>query len=226
MKVYRIKDWDKCYENNRTRELKAMQWVPIPNKLDGDGYTLLMEKKNGTAIFGAWIACVEVASKCDPRGTLLRTGEKPHDIDSLSRISRVPKELIKQMLEVCVNECKWIEYIDLRTGAEIPHEDATLSHDPALNGREWKGKKEEKNIYMQFVFLTDKEYSTLQTELGENLLKKCIETLNNYKGANGKKYKSDYLAMRNWVIDKVKKDYGDIGTVDRVNAIMKKYGKD
>jgi hypothetical protein len=30
--------------------------------------------------------------------------------------------------------------------------------------------------------------------------------LNNYKGANGKKYKSDYLAVLNWVVDKAKKE--------------------
>jgi hypothetical protein len=30
--------------------------------------------------------------------------------------------------------------------------------------------------------------------------------MNNYKGATGKKYKSDYLAILNWVIDKVKKE--------------------
>ena len=29
-----------------------------------------------------------------------------------------------------------------------------------------------------------------------------IQILDNYKGANGKKYKSDYRAILNWVVDK------------------------
>jgi len=49
------------YENNRTRELKRLEWFPMPNKQDGDGYTLIMEQKDGPAIFGAWVACVQIA---------------------------------------------------------------------------------------------------------------------------------------------------------------------
>jgi hypothetical protein len=53
---YRVKDWSKIYENNRTRELKRMDWVPIPNKMDGDGFTELVDHPNGAAHLGAWLA--------------------------------------------------------------------------------------------------------------------------------------------------------------------------
>jgi len=69
-----IKNWDKHFENNRTRDLKQMRWVPFPNSHDGDGYTELVEHKNGPAHLGCWVAIVQVASKCDTRGTLLRGG--------------------------------------------------------------------------------------------------------------------------------------------------------
>jgi hypothetical protein len=36
MTVYRIRNWSELYENNRTRQLVDMQWVPIPNKHDGN----------------------------------------------------------------------------------------------------------------------------------------------------------------------------------------------
>ena len=42
MTTYRIRDWQRHFENNRTRELKVMAWVPVPNKMDGDGYTELV----------------------------------------------------------------------------------------------------------------------------------------------------------------------------------------
>ncbi len=33
--VYSVVDWSKNYENNRTRELKRMTWLPLPNSFDG-----------------------------------------------------------------------------------------------------------------------------------------------------------------------------------------------
>lgn len=64
-----------------------------------------------------------------------------------------------------------------------------------------------KEIYIQyaeFVKMKESEYSKLVEEHGEPLTLKMIQVLDNYKGANGKKYKSDYRAILNWVVDKVK----------------------
>lgn len=58
--------------------------------------------------------------------------------------------------------------------------------------------------YAEFVKMKESEYNKLVEEHGEPLTKKMIEVLDNYKGANGKKYKSDYRAILNWVADKVK----------------------
>ena len=55
------------------------------------------------------------------------------------------------------------------------------------------------------VFLSDKEFTMLVDKTDFEIAKKCIEKLDNYKGATGKKYKSDYKAILNWVIDEVKK---------------------
>jgi len=65
-------------------------------------------------------------------------------------------------------------------------------------------KEEEKIIYADFVSMTTAEYEKLREKYGEADTKKFIETLNNYKGAKGVKYKSDYLAILNWVVEKVK----------------------
>jgi hypothetical protein len=64
-----------------------------------------------------------------------------------------------------------------------------------------------KDIYIQyaeFVKMKESEYNKLVEEHGEPLTEKMIQVLDNYKGANGKKYKSDYRAILNWVADKVK----------------------
>ena len=51
------------------------------------------------------------------------------------------------------------------------------------------------------------EYDTLVEKHGKAATDKFIEVLDNYKGANKKKYDSDYRAILSWVVDKVKKEH-------------------
>ena len=64
MDCMRVKNWTDIYENNRTRELVDMKWVPVPNRHDGDGYNEIMDHPDGLAHFAAWILILQVASKC------------------------------------------------------------------------------------------------------------------------------------------------------------------
>lgn len=64
-------------------------------------------------------------------------------------------------------------------------------------------KKPKKTKYADFVQMTEAEYQKLCEKYGKPFADACIETLNNYKGAKGKTYKSDYLAILNWVVDRV-----------------------
>lgn len=61
-------------------------------------------------------------------------------------------------------------------------------------------KTEHKTAYAEFVTMTDSEYQSLCDRIGDAGAKRCIEILDNYKGASGKTYKSDYRAILNWVI--------------------------
>lgn len=62
-------------------------------------------------------------------------------------------------------------------------------------------EKKKKYKYSDFVTLTHDEYAKLVAEHGEDAVKGMIEILNNWKGSNGKKTKSDYFTIRKWVID-------------------------
>lgn len=107
--LYHINNWDGLYENNRTRELKSLTWVPFPNSHDTDGYTALLSRKRGEALLGAFVVIVQVASKCDPRGTLLRGPNLPHTAASLARMTRFSEETLSECLEVCSDpEIGWI----------------------------------------------------------------------------------------------------------------------
>lgn len=68
-----------------------------------------------------------------------------------------------------------------------------------------KGKKEEEKIHFaDFVSMTNAEHEKLVSTYGKDFVDQCITVLDNYKGSNGKTYKSDYRAILSWVIDKVK----------------------
>lgn len=149
MKAYRIKDWDLHYENNRTRVMSEMRWVPVPNKHDGDGYTCLVEGDDGAALLGCWLAVTQVASKCQPRGTLLRDGDKPHTAASISRITRLPEHLIQKCLEkASSSEVGWLEVIDIEDIARERQEGDTKMSGACLkttierNGIERKRREE------------------------------------------------------------------------------------
>ena len=57
----------------------------------------------------------------------------------------------------------------------------------------------------EFVSMLPEEYQKLIDEHGQELTDKFVEKLNLYKGSSGKTYKSDYLAIKSWVIDEILK---------------------
>ena len=64
-----------------------------------------------------------------------------------------------------------------------------------------------KKKYAEAVTMTEEEYQKLTGQHTTAFVKKCIEVLNNYKLSSGKRYKSDYHTILNWVIERVSKDY-------------------
>lgn len=73
-----------------------------------------------------------------------------------------------------------------------------------------KDKQSEKISYAENVKMTKEQYQKLKERLNGNdiAVRKCIEILDNYKGAKGAKYKDDYRAILSWVIEKYEKEYG------------------
>jgi len=61
-------------------------------------------------------------------------------------------------------------------------------------------KRKEKNKYAAFVSMTKEEYNKLLVKYGKSQVDILIEKLDNYKGEKGKRYKSDYRAILNWVV--------------------------
>ncbi len=89
--------------------------------------------------------------------------------------------------------------------------------------------KIDKIKYAEFVNMSEAEYNKLIKSYGLEFVIQCITRLDNYKGSNGKKYKSDYRAILSWVVDGVKKGKPNErlarGAVDAdaIAAELKKY---
>lgn len=67
-----------------------------------------------------------------------------------------------------------------------------------------KAPTEAKVSFAEFVSMTNAEYQALidNPRLGnQTAANECIQILDNYKGASGRKYKNDYRAILTWVID-------------------------
>src|SRR5947208_13134902 len=117
-----------------------MGWVPLPTEMDSDGYTQLLDHRRGAAHLGVWAAMLLIASKCEPRGSLIRKNGDAHDAESLSRISRIPAKLFTEATPRLL-EIGWLEKVSLESSkaengnsetksltAEIPRDDAGKSH--------------------------------------------------------------------------------------------------
>jgi hypothetical protein len=79
----------------------------------------------------------------------------------------------------------------------IPETDSETTQSKEKKSKEKKSKTN-KNIYAEFVSMTEEQYSKLIQEFGEDGANERIDRLNLYKGSTGKKYKDDYLTILNW----------------------------
>lgn len=99
-----------------------------------------------------------------------------------------------------------------------PKDDPPAPEKPA-KGKPKKPKKPEvvKVKYADFVSLTEDEYGKLVATHGKEDTARLIEILNLYKGSTGKSYKSDYMTILNWVVDRLKEEKAKRGATNGAN---------
>ena len=145
MKLYSIRRWNDLFENNRSRTVKALAWVAIPNKHDGEHFTAIMQHPDGAAIFSAWVLMLQVASKTTPRGTLQRGDGTPHTDRSLSAKCRCPASWFTSALAYLEQNTDWLDVKDVAAGCQRPDSVLTAScHPTDEEGKGIEGKGIEK----------------------------------------------------------------------------------
>lgn len=102
---------------------------------------------------------------------------------------------------------------DLKATSERPADDQlTTTQEELKKVKKVKKVKEEviKTLYATNILLTEDEYKKLCFEYTEPFAKACIEYLASYKIEKGYETKSDYLTLRRWVKDAVKKTFKEV----------------
>lgn len=84
--------------------------------------------------------------------------------------------------------------------------------------------KEQKRMVREGITVTVKEDDALISEFGKELVDKSYDFLSLYKQEKNYKTKSDYLTIRRWVIDAVKKQLNGTTAVTTSNAAPAKLG--
>jgi len=103
----KIRDWEKYFERDRSKQWKHLGWLPIPNK-QGPGYRKLINENNGLELFGCWIALLEVASLYgNPRGNLTK-----YTLSDLSRLTLISEKKLEIAIIYFSQSLDWIENID------------------------------------------------------------------------------------------------------------------
>ena len=133
-----ITNWQENFENSRTRQIQNLSFVLIPNDMSGDGYTELLDDPDGPQHFACWIAILAIASKCEPRGLLIRKNGLPHDARSMARISRIPQEIFDVAL-LKLLDIKWLSPACQASDVEV-----TVGPSPACQASAVERKKEQK----------------------------------------------------------------------------------
>lgn len=186
MKIYRIKNWDRLYENNRSRTVKSLAWVPVPNKHDGEGYCTVMSHPKAAEIFTAWVLMLQVASRCHPRGTLVRDNGTPLTPEALAVRTRGKAEWFAQALEFLAKEdIGWIEATE-EPAQQLPDQpDTTLPPDCQAGDEEGKGREENegKSSAAGAAPASDEEWLA------------SLQSNEAYKGID---VKGEYAKMVNW----------------------------
>lgn len=149
MTVYQVRDWDKHFENAKSRQLDRLSWVPVPNKQSGLGFSRIMAEPDGGSIYGVWHMLVgAVSQQCRPRSGWLTTDGTPdgHPLDTsdLALKFRRPIEEVARALEVLSSsKVGWL--IAHEVAAECPSSDLEVTaecpagrHIREGNGRERK----------------------------------------------------------------------------------------
>lgn len=119
IELLRIVNWNKHFENSRSRQRKQCYYCCLPSKTEGDGYIQLTESEHPAEVYTAWVSMALIVSrqyidtdKDEARdGTLITSTGVPHTAATLAIKSRFPEKIFKHAIPILIT-IGWLEVID------------------------------------------------------------------------------------------------------------------
>jgi hypothetical protein len=200
------------------RRFLKWEWWDYPNMVKVFLYLLLSANFETKKWMGITIERGQLVTGRKKLASELKVSER-NIRTCLSNLEKTGELTIKTTNKYSIiTICNYDTYQDINNINDQQSDQPSTSNRPATDQqptttKEVKKEKKDKNVkkikYAEFVFLTEEEYKKLVDKHSVYWTKKMIEALDNYKGAKGKTYKSDYRAILSWVEEKIKtsKDY-------------------
>jgi hypothetical protein len=116
-KIIMIVDWDEHFEKAQTRKkITKHSWVPLPNKHDGLGLKRMLREENGLEIFAIWVLLIQVASKCEIRGTLADKNGEGYSCDDIALKVGCKTDAVERAIPFLVS----INWVSVSIGSVLP----------------------------------------------------------------------------------------------------------
>ena len=148
--TYQVKDWDRNFENDRSRSRRNCSFVCVPNKQHGMGFNRIVSEPDGAAIYGIWQMIIGACSQQIIRnGWLTDDGEQtgsPWGADDLAVKFHRPESEIQRALDFLSSpKVGWIICHKSNNQNELPLTNRVVTvNSPSLHLEE--KRREEKGI--------------------------------------------------------------------------------
>lgn len=113
--IYRVLNWERVFENNKSRERDACSFVCVPNKQHGMSFSRIMAEPDGGAIYGIWCLILGACSQQKkPRAGWLtedghQTGTPWAPSDLALKFRRPEAEITRALDFLCSPKIGWME---------------------------------------------------------------------------------------------------------------------
>jgi len=122
MTTYRIKDWNKVFEDYRSREVAELEFVKWPVRRSSEAFYMLARTAEGMIAFGVFAILVQWAARCPLRGTL-RDERGPVTPERFADRYGMPIKVARKAFAALADrDFGWLEITD---GAPTEHRPST-----------------------------------------------------------------------------------------------------
>ena len=99
--IYRITKWTETFETADSRRHRSLKWFSVSIGFSSNGYALMIGQfgDDAPAIYGAWIALVNIVAVCPVRGILSTSSGAGLTVDRLSLLSHFPSTVFGKLIE-------------------------------------------------------------------------------------------------------------------------------